>query len=192
MSTGNDIDRYDFTIHNDSNEQNIFGNQSQTDLACFYDITSNNGIVVSTSVIERDEQTLPFTKVRILDISGLTDTRGLQQDELHKKIIVAEIQEHLNFISAVLIVANGTIRRNTGGMDHVFFTLSALLLNTLASNIAFMFTNVASHLSCHFPWDVPEVFKDAPQFLLDNPVALQKKYVHFEDDLYSGDERVAM
>lgn len=49
--TGNNIDCYDFTIH----EQNVFGNQSQTDMAYFYDITSNNGVVVSASVSECDE-----------------------------------------------------------------------------------------------------------------------------------------
>ena len=106
---------------------------------------------------------------------------------------MTEIQRHLDFVSAVLIVANGTVRRITVDMDHAFSTLSAILPNTFVNNIAFMFTNAASRLSCNFPWDtVPEVFKDAPQFLLDNPVALQKKYLQFEDGLYSGDERMAM
>lgn len=107
--------------------------------------------------------------------------------------MVTEIQKHLEFVSAILIVANGTVQRITAGMDYAFSTLSAILPSTMANNIAFLFTNVASRLSCNFPWDtVPEVFKIAPQFLLDNPVALQKKYLQFEDDLYSEDERMAM
>jgi len=122
----------------------------------------------------------------------LTDTRGVRQDEIHKKSIVTEIQKHMDFISAVLILANGTVRRISVGLDSALSTLAAILPKTLGNHIAFMFTNVTSWLSCNFPWDtVPEVFKDAPQFLLDNPVAVQKKYLQFAD-LYPEEGTRAM
>jgi hypothetical protein len=45
-------------------------------------------------------------------------------------------------------------------------------------NPAFIFTNVLSALSWNFSQDtVPRVLKNAPQFHLDNPLALQKKYL---------------
>ena len=46
-----------------------------------------------------------------------------------------------------------------------------------------MFTNVSSPLSWNFSQDtVPDVLKGAPQFLLDNPIALQKKYLTIKED----------
>ena len=44
---GNGIDYYDFDIFDHANEQN---DQTQTNLARLYEITSNNGVVVSTSI----------------------------------------------------------------------------------------------------------------------------------------------
>ena len=46
-----------------------------------------------------------------------------------------------------------------------------------------MFTNVSSPLHWNFSRDaLPEVLQDAPQFLLNNPVALQKKYLKLENE----------
>ena len=46
-----------------------------------------------------------------------------------------------------------------------------------------MFTNVLSPLHWNFSVDtVPPVLKDAPQFLLNNPIALQRKYLKIKDD----------
>ena len=126
---------------------------------------------------------LTFCKVRILDTPGLADTRGLQQDEIHKKSIATQIQMHIDSVSAVLILANGTVPRITVGMDYALSTLSAIFPKTLANNIAFMFTNVSTPLSWNFSQDtVPDVLKDAPQYLLDNPIALQNKYLNLKND----------
>ena len=57
-------------------------------------------------------------------------------------------------------------------------TLAAFFPKYLAENIAFVLTNVPSALSLNFSEDtVPDAFRDVAQFLLDNPVALQKKYL---------------
>ena len=46
-----------------------------------------------------------------------------------------------------------------------------------------MFTNVSSPLHWNFSGDtIPEPLQDAPQFLLNNPIALQKKYQKLKDD----------
>ena len=46
-----------------------------------------------------------------------------------------------------------------------------------------MFTNVLSPLHWNFSGDtIPDVLKEAPHFLLNNPVALQKKYLKLKDD----------
>jgi predicted ATP-binding protein involved in virulence len=53
--TGKNIDRYDFEIIDRSNEQNGSSNQSQTNSARLYKLTSNNGIVVCASQFEHSE-----------------------------------------------------------------------------------------------------------------------------------------
>ena len=54
---------------------------------------------------------------------------------------------------------------------------------TLTKNISFIFTNVSSPLHWNFCGDtIPDVLKDAPQFCLNNPIALHRKYVKLKDD----------
>jgi len=48
--TGNDIDHYTFNILDHANEQDGSNNQSQTNLARFYQFSSNNGMVVSPGI----------------------------------------------------------------------------------------------------------------------------------------------
>ena len=46
-----------------------------------------------------------------------------------------------------------------------------------------MFTNTPSPLSWNFPEDtIPDALRDVPNFLLENPVALQKRYLAMEGD----------
>jgi len=122
----------------------------------------------------------------------LADTRGPQQDELHKRSIARQIKEHIDSITAVLVLANGTVPRVTVGTDYALSTLSAIFPLTLANNIAFIFTNVSSSLHWNFSRDtVPDVLTHAPQFLLNNPIALQRKYLRLKDDPNMKKERVS-
>ena len=123
----------------------------------------------------------------------MADTRGIQQDELHKKNIATEIQKHIDSVTAVLILVNGAIPRLTVGTDYALSTLSAIFPKSLAENIAFLFTNVSSPLSWNFSKDtIPEALKDAHMFFLGNPMALQKKYLSFKGDLDKHKLRVEM
>lgn len=121
-------------------------------------------------------------KVRILDTPGLEDTRRLQQDEIHRSI-ANKIKEHVDSVTAVIILASGTVPRITVGTDHALSTLSAIFPRSLAGNIAFMLTNVSSPPSGNFIEDaVPDALKHAPLFFLDNPTTLQKKYDKLKND----------
>jgi hypothetical protein len=83
----------------------------------------------------------------------------------------------------VLVLANGTVPRVTVGTDYALSTLSSIFPETLTNNIAFLFTNVSTPLHWNFSRDtVPAVLKDAPQFLFNNPIALQKKYLRLRND----------
>jgi len=111
----------------------------------------------------------------------LADTRGIEQDELHKKSIATQIEQHVNHVTAVLILANGTVPRVTVGTDYALSTLSAMFPKTLARNTSFLFTNVLGLLHYNFSVDtLPDALKEAPQFLLNNPIALQKKYLELK------------
>jgi len=97
---------------------------------------------------------------------------------IRRKSIATEIQERLDHVTAILVFANGTVPRGSGGLHSALSTLSTIFPDTWAKNIAFTFTNVANPLSWNFCQDaIPEVLKAAPQFQIDNPVALQEKYL---------------
>ena len=132
------------------------------------------------------EVRVTFCKVRILDAPGLADTRGIHQDELHKKSIATEIQNYIDSVSAVLILANGAVPRITVSMDYALSALLAIFPKILVNNIAFLFSNVTTPLSFNFSKDaIPEVLKNAPHFLVDNPISLQKKYLELEGGMSS-------
>ena len=112
----------------------------------------------------------------------MADTRGIHQDELHKKSIATQIQNHIGTVSAVLILVNGTVPRITVGTNYALSALSALFPKTLANNIAFLFSNASNHLALNFSEDaIPPALTNAPHFLLDNPIALVKKYSTLKD-----------
>ncbi len=151
---------YEFA-HDKDNEAGGSEKHSQTNSAKLYEFWSNNGV-----------------RVRILDTPGLADTRGLGQDELHKASIAHAIKDNISTLHAVIILANGTVPRLGVATDYALGTLSSIFPRTLAHNIGILFTNVPSPLSWNFDQNsLPGVLKGtAHQFLLDNPLALWKKY----------------
>jgi hypothetical protein len=72
-------------------------------------------------------------------------------------------------------------------------TLSAVLPKPLANNAAFMFTNISNPLSWNFSQaTIPDILKSAPQFRIDNPVSLQRKYLKIRDDPETRTTRAEM
>jgi hypothetical protein len=95
---------------------------------------------------------------------------------------MAQIKKHFDSLTAVLILANGTESRVTVGTNCALSILSAIFPNIVPNNVAFLFTNVSSPIYFNFPQHtLPGFLKDAPHFLLDNPIALQKKYLKMKD-----------
>ena len=123
----------------------------------------------------------------------MLDTRRPQQAELHRKSISTQIKSHVDFIAAILLLANGTIARRTGGLHYAFSILSTIFPTIPVNNIAFVFTNIATPLSWNFCLDtIPEVLKAAPQFLLDNPISLQRKYLRLTDSPNMEHQRITL
>jgi hypothetical protein len=95
---------------------------------------------------------------------------------------VAQIKKHVDSINAILVLANGTVPRFTFGTDYALSTLAAIFPN-LPNNITFILTNVLTPLYLNFSDDtLPDGLKHTRQFLLDNPVALQRKYLRLKDN----------
>ena len=145
--------------HDMPNEFDGKKKESQTKSARLYKFESKNGV-----------------EVDILDTPGLADTRGVGQDDLHKRNIATEIREEVETVTAVLLLTNGTVERLSAATDYALSSLSSLFPRTLADNIGIMFTCVSSRLSCNFELDsLPDALQDKKQFLLDNPLAKWKK-----------------
>ena len=122
-------------------------------------------------------------QARVIDTPGLADSRGLEQDERHKANIATQFEEHIDSVTAVLIIANGTVTRLSAGTDYALTTLSTLFPKTLATNIAFVFTNIQNEVSLSFSMEtIPKGLENARQFLLDNPCALYKKALKLNND----------
>ena len=122
-------------------------------------------------------------QARIIDTPGLADSRGLEQDELHKANIATQFKEHIDYVTAVLIITNGTVTRLNAGVDYALTTLSTLFPKTLAPNIAFVFTNIQNAVSWNFSREtISRLLEDAPRFFLDNPCALQKRSLELRNN----------
>jgi len=95
---------------------------------------------------------------------------------------VDQIEKDMDSVTAVLVLVNGTVPRISVGTNSALSTISAIFPITPSKNVAFLLTNTSNPLFQNFPGGIlPEAFKDAPQFLLNNPIALQRKYVELMD-----------
>ena len=120
----------------------------------------------------------------------MADTRDHQQDTLKTKKITAQVKKHIDSVTAVLVVANGTVPRVNVGTDYALSALSAIFPKTPSKNIAFLLTNTSNALYRNFSKDnLPDAFKDAPQFLLNNPIALQRKYLRLKGEANARSQR---
>jgi len=99
------------------------------------------------------------------------------------KSVTAQVEKYIESITAIIIVINGTIPRMTVGTDDALSFLSTISLKIPVKNICSILSNLSSALYQNFPGNtVSDVLKTTPQFLLNNPVALQRKYLKLKND----------
>jgi len=93
-----------------------------------------------------------------------------------------QIEKAIDSVTAVLVLANGTVPRLNVGTYSALSALSAIFSRTQFKPVAFLLTNTSNPLYQNFSGDsLLEGLKDVPQFLLNNPIALQRKYLEFKD-----------
>ena len=96
---------------------------------------------------------------------------------------MTQIEDYIASVTAVLVLANGTVPGVTVATTNALSTLSSILPKILTNNIGVVLTNISSPIYQNFAQnDIPDVLKDAPQFLLSNPIPLQKKYLKVRDE----------
>ena len=99
------------------------------------------------------------------------------------KSIATQVERYIDTTTAVIILANGTVPRVTVGTDDALSFLSAISLKIPTKNISCILTNLSSAIYRNFPENtLPCILKGAPQFPLNNPIALQRKYLKLKDD----------
>ncbi|KAJ4000142.1 hypothetical protein F5050DRAFT_1804369 [Lentinula boryana] len=107
--------------------------------------------------------------VNVLDTPGLADQRGIDVDNEHKQAISYAIKENFEVIDAVLILLHGGATRLTLQTDYTLTTISSMLPNSIMDNITCIFTSAVS-LSFNFDLaSLPQHFRNAPTWLIDNP-----------------------
>lgn len=154
-------------IHNHPNDLGLAGIQKLAVSCAFYRFTTRNGAI------------------RILDTPGFVgpDHNGLAKDEENKAAIIRTIEAYMPAVNAVLVVANGTLPTLGITSDYTISLISSIFPRSPAFNVAFMFTNVSTPWAWKFDsGSLSKVFIEAPQYSLDNPVAMQKRLVHLEKE----------
>lgn len=162
------VDRRDPT-----NEAGGGQKQSQTQHPLLYELVSRNDVIF-----------------RIVDTPGLSDTRGIGQDAVHKQEIAKMMRDHVTEVDAVLLFTNGTVPRLGPATEYVFNVLTAMFPRSIADNIGIVFTNVASEMKVNFDFNsLPEQIPRDHVFYVDNPLALQQR---FRDMEVNGHNRKAL
>ena len=108
---------------------------------------------------------------RLIIFPGFADTR-----HLHSVGRVLQLRSRV--ISILQLPFSGTAPRVTLGVNY---SLSTILPRTWSKNVAFLLSNTLNALFLNISrGTLLEGFKDTPQFLLNNPIALQRGYPELE------------
>ncbi|KAB5590314.1 hypothetical protein CTheo_6252 [Ceratobasidium theobromae] len=132
--------------------------QSQTNEASIYVVNNGN------------------TKINILDTPGLADTRGIEQDRKHAKLINEKIQQ-MKLIDAVIILADGTRARLEPTMEYTIDTIATMFPRSLIDNIGVVLTHLPRLSLQQFRLDsLKGEMKHCREWTLENPFALYEGY----------------
>ncbi|KAG8738670.1 hypothetical protein FRC10_006617 [Ceratobasidium sp. 414] len=150
-----DLDDY----HDEDKQSGLPANQSQTTGATVYNFTSSDG-----------------RRFQILDTPGLADTRGINQDKIHKEEINNAIQNTVTTIDAVIIVANGTVQRLNVATDYALNVICSMFPRSIVHNIGFVFTNSSPGLSNFDTSSLHPELRESLTWEIQNPLAILKSY----------------
>lgn len=146
-------------MHDKGAESGLSKNQSQTTKATLYTVTTSDG-----------------RKINILDTPGLADTRGIDQDNVHKAEINRAIREHITTVDAVLIMANGSLQRLGAATDYTLSALTSMFPRSIIENIGFIFTHSDSGALNFQRESLPEELRKSKYWAIQNPLGRLNSY----------------
>jgi len=109
----------------------------------------------------------------VIDTPGFGDTRGLEYDKEHARLIVEELKS-VSHINCICLVVNGREARMNCTLRYVLSELTAILPRIVVSNVTVVFTNTSDALERNFdPKELAPFFgqgiPDDHVFHVENP-----------------------
>ncbi|KAF4607944.1 hypothetical protein EYR40_000280 [Pleurotus pulmonarius] len=144
------------------------GGRSQTMMPRCYRIVCPNGFTVN-----------------VVDTPGLSDPRGMEFDDEHRRAITDFIKTQIDAIDCILILANGAMARLSVPTSYTLSIIATMFPGSLVDNMAFMFTMVPSPAHLNFTREMlPKAVRSANFWGIDNLFAT---WLKFQKALSSGD-----
>lgn len=109
----------------------------------------------------------------VMDTPGFGDTRGLEYDKEHAKLIVEELKS-VSHVNCICLVVNGREARMNHTLKYVLSELTGILPRIVVSNVVVVFTNTSDALERNFdPKELAPFFgqeiPDEHVFCVENP-----------------------
>lgn len=143
-------------MHNTLNQAQV---GHQTNKTPVYEFRSVNGV-----------------RIRLLDVTGLSDICGSEHDENHKASVVRVIRDAVPTIDGVLIIANGSTEHRVA-TEYSIPIVASIFPHSIADNVAIIFTMVSDPTSFNFQREsLPSPLHKCKIYLLNNPISLVKHY----------------
>lgn len=103
---------------------------------------------------------------KIIDTPGLSDTRGVDQDDKNLDKIL-DIAAQLETIEGVILLVNGTSPRLNPSLNNTLTKFKNTIPDVVLDNMIIVLTNSAKH-SANFDLDSLNVFKTDHHFFMNN------------------------
>lgn len=120
----------------------------------------------------------------IIDTPGFGDSRGMETDEQHVKLIL-NCLEKVGEINCVLLTINGREARLNATLKYVLSMLTSVMPNSVLDNMAVLFTNTENERKLNFKMAELEKMgiTSPPYVCLENPLSELKRAFQTSDDL---------
>ncbi|KAB5590310.1 hypothetical protein CTheo_6248 [Ceratobasidium theobromae] len=170
---------------------NLFKGNGPTELEDVKDHTKESGLDKTHSqTTDATIYTVHFgdTTIEILDTPGLADTRGMDQDKIHREKINKAI-EGMKMIDAIILLANGTTERLESTTEYTLATIGTMFPSSIIGNIGIIFTRVPRLALFSFSKKtLGAELRDARDWKIENPLGLHLGYKLRENEMSEAEK----
>ncbi|KAJ4474173.1 hypothetical protein C8R41DRAFT_557557 [Lentinula lateritia] len=116
-------------------------------------------------------------KVNILDTPGLADRRGMDKEMEHLKAIIDAMKKNFDTIDGIVVLQSGLSYHLGPTVDSTLLRISYMFPGNIYDNIALVLTFVGPPKKADMITELlPEKLQKAPQWSINNPLALWFTY----------------